>query len=217
MDNKDIDFINSERRHWGKIYTDIAYAINEISPFLSEKDLNSRKYFSKASVLQQYTKLLDSAEADCKKKSFFSMFTSSPSISLLQDYKTKNMETFNQLEKCSSCECLSCSFECNFKKCSSCRKGSKIYSCDRKRVNVRKFDSYTIDLTNNETGRSSRYEVLAMVEDCSLDNLYILLENMNDSNDKLVLYYYPGIKEDSYGEITDPSEFDFIVETYQNS
>ena len=45
MDNKDIDFINSERRHWGKIYTDIAYAINEISPFLSEKDLNSRKYF----------------------------------------------------------------------------------------------------------------------------------------------------------------------------
>lgn len=217
MDNKDIDFINSERRHWGKIYTDVAYAINEISPFLSEKDLKSRKYFSKSSILQEYTKLLDSAEADCKKKSFFSMFKSNPCINLLQDYKTKNIETFKQLEKCSSCECLSCNFECNFKKCSSCREGSKIYSCDRKKANVRKFDNYTIDLTNNDTGRSSKYEVLALVEDCTLKTLYILLENLSNSDDKLVLYYYPGIKEDTYGEITNPEEFDFVVETYQNA
>lgn len=217
MDNKDIDFINSERRHWGKIYTDIAYAINEISPFLSDKDLNSRKYFSKASILQDYTKLLDSAEADCNKKSFFSMFKSNPSINLLQDYKTKNIETFKQLEKCSQCECLSCNFECNFKKCSSCRKNSRICSCDRKRVNVRTFDDYTIDLTNNNTGRASNYKVLALVEDCTLNNLYILLENLSNSDDKLVLYYYPGIREDTYGEINNPEEFDFIVETYQNA
>lgn len=215
--NNDIDFINSERRHWGKIYTDVAYAINDISPFLSEGDLSIRKYFSKASILKEYTKLLDSAEAECKKKSLFSMFKSNPCIDLLQDYKAKNIETFKQLEKCSSCECLSCNFECNFKKCSSCRKDSKICSCDRERVNVRKFDNYTINLTSNDTGRSSKYGVLALVEDCTLDNLYILLENLNDSNDKLVLYYYPGIKEDSYGEITDPKEFDFIVETYQNA
>ncbi|NRZ09700.1 hypothetical protein DFR90_002161 [Clostridium beijerinckii] len=74
-----------------------------------------------------------------------------------------------------------------------------------------------LELTNNDTGISSKYNVLAVVEDCTLDNLYILLENFNNSNDKLVLYYYPGIKEDSYGEITDPNEFDFVVETYQNA
>ncbi len=33
----------------------------------------------------------------------------------------------------------------------------------------------------------------------------------------MVLYYYPGIKEDSYGEITDAEEFDFVVETFQNA
>lgn len=215
--NRDIDFINKERRYWGKIYTDIAYAISEVSPFLSEKDLKTRKYFTKASILQEYTKLLDSAEADCKKKALFLMFKSNPSISLLQDFKSKNMESFKQLEDCYKCECLNCAFECNFKKCASCRNGSLICSCDKERVNVRKFDDFTLDLTNNDSGISSKYNVLAIVEDCSLNNLYILLENLNNSNDKLVLYYYPGIKEDSYGEITNPEEFDFIVETYQNA
>ncbi|RII32522.1 DUF1292 domain-containing protein [Clostridium chromiireducens] len=218
MDNdKDIDFINEERRYWGKIYTDIAYAISEISPFISEEDLKIRKYYTKASVLQEYTKLLDSAEADCKKKSIFSMFKSNPSIGLLQDFKTKNRDTFKQLEKCSNCECLSCAFECNFKKCSSCRDASMICFCDKERVNVRKFENFTLDLTNNDNGRASKYKALAVVEDCTLNNLYILLENLKDSNDKLVLYYYPGIREDSFGEITDPNEFDFVVETYQNA
>lgn len=218
MDNdKDLNFINEERRYWGKIYTDITYAISEISPFISERDSKIRKYFSKSPILKDYMKLLDSAEADCKKKSLFSMFKSSPSRNLLQDFKAKNRENFKQLEKCSHCECLSCAFDCNFKKCSSCRSGSLICSCDKERVNVRKFDNFMLELTNNDTGISSKYNVLAVVEDCTLDNLYILLENFNNSNDKLVLYYYPGIKEDSYGEITDPNEFDFVVETYQNA
>lgn len=216
MDNN-MDFINTERRHWGKIYTDVAYAISEISPFLSERDLNIRKYIVKAPILQEYIKLLDSAEAECKKKSLFSMFKSNPAIELLQDYKAKHLENFKQLEKCSQCTCLNCAFECNFKKCSSCRSGSMIYFCDKSKVNVRKFDDFTLDLTNNDTGRASKYKVLAVVEDCKLDKLYILLQNLSDSNDKLVLYYYPGIKEDSYGEITDPEEFDFIVETYQSA
>ncbi len=218
MDNdKDIDFINEERRYWGKIYTDVAYAISEISPFVSERDLNIRKYFTKASILQEYTKLLDSAEADCKKKSLFSMFKSNPSITLLRDFKCKNRETFTQLEKCSHCECLNCAFDCNFKKCSSCRSESMICFCDKERVNVRKFNNFTLDLTNNDNGRSSKYKVLAVVEDCTLNNLYILLENITNSGDKLVLYYYPGIKEDSYGEITDAAEFDFVIETYQSA
>lgn len=215
--DKDIDFINEERRYWGKIYTDIAYAINEISPFISERDLNIRKYFSKAVILQEYTKLLDSAETESKKKSIFSIFKSNPSIDLLQDFKAKNRENFKQLEKCSKCECLSCAFECKFKKCSSCRSESLICYCDKERVNVRKFDNFTLDLTNNNTGKSSNYRVLGVVEDCTLNNLYILLENISNSNDKLVLYYYPGIKEDTYGEITNPSEFDFVIETYQNA
>lgn len=211
----DIDFINEERRYWGKIYTDIAYAISEVSPFLPRETLKVRKYYTKASLLQEYTKLLDAAESDSKKKSLFSIFKPNSNISLIQEFKSKNRENFKQLEKCSKCQCLNCTFECNFKSCSSCRSASLITTCDREKVNVRKFDNFKLDLTNNDNGKSSTYRVLGLVEDCTLDNQYILLENISNSDDKLVLYYYPGIKEDSFGEITNVDEFDFVVETYQ--
>lgn len=36
---KDIDFINEERSILGKVFTDITYAINDISPFVEESQL----------------------------------------------------------------------------------------------------------------------------------------------------------------------------------
>ncbi|HCW53697.1 MAG TPA: DUF1292 domain-containing protein [Clostridium sp.] len=215
---KNLEFIESEKNIWGKVYTDIAYAIDEISPFIDEDDLKKRKYYTKAHVLQDYIKSLNSAEAQSNKKSFFSLFkNNNTEITLLQDYKAKNIKTFDQLKKCSNCQCLNCSSECNFWGCESCRENSLIVSCDRKKINVRKFDNFTLDLTNNDTGQSSKYKVLAVLEDCILERQYIILENLNRSEDKMVLYYYPGIKEDTYGEITDAEEFDFVVEAFQQA
>ena len=82
--DKDLDFIETERNYWGKIYTEIMFALNEVSPFIEEKKLKQRKYYSKSDALKEYIKLLDSAETDCKKKSLFSIFKSNPTISLLQ-------------------------------------------------------------------------------------------------------------------------------------
>ncbi|MDO5516519.1 MAG: DUF1292 domain-containing protein [Clostridium sp.] len=215
---KDIDFINEEKSTWGKVYTDVAYAIDEISPFIDESDLKKRKYYTKSHVLQDYIKLLNSAESEVNKKSLFSIFKSNnASITLIQDYKAKNRSVFKQLEKCSRCQCLNCSFECDFNGCESCRENSLICSCDKKKINVRKFDDFMLDLTNNDNGISSKYKVLAVLEDCELEKQYIILENLTRSEDKMVLYYYPGIKEDTYGEITDAEEFDFVVETFQQA
>ena len=36
--DNDIDFINGERRHLGKIYTDVAYAISEVPPSFLKKN-----------------------------------------------------------------------------------------------------------------------------------------------------------------------------------
>lgn len=216
MDNN-LDFIESERKYWGKIYAEIMFALSEISPFVDENKLRQKKYSSKSKTLKEYVELLDSAETQCKKKSLFSIFKSDPSITLLKDYKVKNKDDFSQLEKCYKCVCLNCSFQCRFKSCSSCRNNSLLTFCDKNKVNVRKFDNFTFNLTNNDTGISSKYKVLAVIEDCTIDKQYILLENFTDANDKLVLYYYPGIKSDSFGEITNVQEFDFIVETYQNA
>lgn len=69
--DKDLDFIETERNYWGKIYTEIMFALNEVSPFIEEKKLKQRKYYSKSDALKEYIKLLDSAETDCKKNLYF--------------------------------------------------------------------------------------------------------------------------------------------------
>lgn len=214
---KDLDYIEKERDSWGKVFTDISYAISEISPFLDEEQFKKRRYYIKVSVLKEYMELINSIEFDSKKKSLFNSFKSDDRIKKLEDYKSINLPSFTQLKNCSRCQCLNCVFECSFRGCSSCKQGSFIKTCDKERINVRYYDNFIIDLTNNDTGESSKYKTLATIEDCESDNLYIALQNMYDMNDKLILHYYPGIKEDTYGEITDGEEFDFVVQAYQES
>ena len=216
--SKDLDFINKERASFGKIYTDITYAISEVSPFLEESALMKRKYYSKLSILRYYIKKLDDSEfEDSKKPKFLSMFKNDDSNSALLNYKASNRDAFIQFENCSKCACLNCVRECEFKSCSGCRANSFIKKCDDDKVNVRNHTSFTLNLTNDNTGKKSTYKVLATLEDCTLDRLYIILENTVDSNDKFILYYYPGISDDNFGEIEDADEFDFIVNSFEQS
>lgn len=213
----DIDFINDERQYWGKIFTDITYAISEVSPFVDEEQLRKRRYVVKIGVLKDYITMLDNTEFDSKKKSFFNMFKANDRIEKLRSFKQQNFQAFKQLENCSKCQCLNCSFECKFNGCQSCKEGSFLKTCDKEKFNLRCYNNFTMNLTNNDTGRDNKYKVLGTVENCELDKLYILLENVIDSSDKLVLYYYPGIKNDEFGEITDADEFDSVVEAYQEA
>lgn len=211
-----IDFINNERDTIGKTYTEIAYAISEVSPFLDASTIKTRKYYSKLSILKKYIEMLDDAEYSSKNKKF-SFFKKDDSILKLEQYKNDNLEAFTQFENCSKCSCLNCIKECDFKSCSGCRANSYIKSCDKSKLNVRFHKNFILDLTNNNTGKASRYKVLATLENCIDDKLYIALENLLDSNDKLLLYYYPGISSDDFGEITDEEEFNLVVETYEQS
>lgn len=216
--SNDLDFINNEKSTWGKVYTDITYSISEVSPFLEESVLMKRKYYSKISILRDYIKMLDDSEFDnSKKPKFLSMFKSNDSSSSLLNYKAANRDSFAQFENCSKCTCLNCVRECEFKSCSGCRTNSFIKKCDDDKINVRKHKNFTLNLTNDNTGKSSTYKVLATLEDCTLDRLYIILENTIDCDDKFVLYYYPGISDDNFAEIEDADEFDFVVNSFEQS
>ena len=211
-----IEFINKERNTIGKVYTDITYAISEVSPFLDDNMLKKRKYYSKLPILKEYIDMLNEAEYSDKNKKF-KIFKRNDSIDKLEEYRINNFESFNQFEDCSKCACLNCIKECDFKSCSGCKINSYIKSCDKSKLNVRSHKNFILDLTNNDTGKSNRYKVLATIENCSNDTLYIALENLLDNGDKLLLYYYPGISSDDFGEITDPDEFNLVVETYEQA
>lgn len=214
--SKDLDFIKNEKGPWGKIFVDINYAIDHISPFIEEKNLNRRKYYIKKDILKKYMELLSTAESELSsKKSFFSFFKDNKYEGLLSSYKNDHLNDFNQLKNCDKCACLNCIKDCNFNSCLGCKSGSYIKKCDKNKINVTVYENWTLDLTNDNTCTRNKYKVLGTLQDCQLDRFYIVLQNVLDSNEKFILHYYPGISEDSYGEITDGGEFDFIVETFE--
>lgn len=213
--SKTEEFVSREKDTYGKIYSSIAFAIDDISGLLDKSTLNNRKYVSRQAVLSKYMELLNSANTEAKKnKGFFgSMFESNKYIDLLESYKADHKEDLEQLENCCSCECLKCTAECKFDSCNRCEKSGRVAYCDHSRTNVVVFKNRTLDLLNNSTGIDDSYTVLAIVQDSLKDKRYILLENLSDG-ERFILYYYPGIREDSYGEITAEDDFNFAADAY---
>lgn len=209
------EFVKRDKEHYGKVYVDIQYAISEISPFMEGKALENRKYVSRLPVLKKYIELLESAEREENKGGILSFFRSNDTTELLQSYKNDKRQELNQLEKCSKCQCLRCTANCKFNGCLGCRNESYIAYCDHEKINVTLHENFMIDLTNEKTGREETYKVFATLQDAEKDEMYIIMEGII-SKEKYVLYYYPGISEDTYGEITDEEEFDFIVQTYES-
>lgn len=213
--SKNEEFLKIEKDKYSKIYVDITYAIDNISPFLDQSTLKNRKYVSKIHVLKKYIEFIDAAMLETNKSGFLGMFKNDKSVDLIKDYKDENLDSFNQLEKCSKCQCLNCTANCEFDSCLGCKDNSKIVSCDHKKINVTKHDNFTLNLNNNRTGDDDRYIVLSTLQNVEVDNKYIIIQNVI-TKEKFILHYYPGISEDTYGEITDPEEFDFIVSTFQS-
>lgn len=212
------DFIEREQSLFGESFVDINYAIDNVSPFLDKEVLERRKYVIKLPVLKEYITLLQNAETDSnKKKGIFSIFKGDDVLSNLEDYKRNNLDSLNQLTKCSKCKCLNCTAECNFDSCAGCRRNSNIVNCDHSEYNVTFFDDFTLDLTNNNSGKRSKYKVLATIQAPMLDKRYILIENILDKDDKFILYYYPNLSEDEFGEITNPEEFDTVASLYEKA
>ncbi len=210
------DFIDGERDYYGKMYVDINYAIDNISPFLDKKTFNNRKYTVKLPVLKKYMELLDSAEGESKKNGLMNIFKSDKQLDSLNSYKRDNKESLSQLEKCSKCACLNCTVECKFDSCLGCRPHSKIVFCDHQKINITFHDNFILDLTNNRTGKADKYKVLATIQDCLLERKYIIIQNIVSAQDRFILYYYPGISEDDFGEIEDAEEFDYIASVYES-
>lgn len=214
--SKSKDFIFLEKEKFGKIFVDITYAVDDISLFLEEQDLKKRKYYVKLPVLKRYIEILDASIKQMKKKNIFNFFTDDNSTKLVKQFKQDNEDSLQQLEKCCACNCLTCTAQCKFDSCLGCRQGSRIIYCDHQRINVTSHENFTLNLTNNRTGIADKYYVLVTLQDCQIDRKYIIIKNSN-TDEKFVLYYYPGIIEDQFGEINDTEEFDFIVSTFESN
>ena len=214
--SREAEFITREKEHYGKIFVDINYSVDNVKPFMNDDRFNQRKYMKKLPVLKRYMELLGAAENADRKRGLFDIFNKDKELDLLSEYKKDNAKELKQLENCGNCKCLNCSVDCDFDVCLGCREGARVVSCDHKKINMVYHDNYSLDLVNDRTGRNERYKVVATLQDPVLDRHYIYIEGI-DNDEKFVLYHYIGISEDKYGEITDEKEFDYIVSIIQSS
>jgi hypothetical protein len=213
--SKVLDYIKEEKEHYGKILYNINNSISEIGPYVDWDNLNSRKYVTRLPVLKKYMELLNEIENKELKDGFLGFLNDDKHINKLEEYKRQNREDLQQLERCDKCVRHKCPPSCKFNSCLSCRPGSRVVHCDHEKIKVSFHDNWMLDLTNDRTGKSERYKVLATLEDFQKDQEYIIFEGIT-SKEKFVLYYNPGISEDSYGEISNEEEFDFIVSTFES-
>lgn len=216
--NKISDFTKSEKDYYGKLYSDIIEAIDNTKDFIGEDAVRNRKFFSKQSIIKSYIELIDEVNKNADKKDILDIFRSDEKYKEeLKDYKLKYIDSFSQCESCRKCKCFTCVAECKFNGCLSCKEHSSLIECDHKEYNVRAFDDFIIDLKNDKTGVINKYKVLCVVQNYIREQQYIAIENVYDKNEKYILYYYPGISEDTYGEISDAEEFDWIVSTVRGN
>lgn len=217
MDKFD-ELLEKDKCLYSSLYLDINNAIDKIEPFIDKSQINKRFFFKNKDLLREYLDILIAAEKDVNSKSFFKKSaTKNTNLKLIESYKSKHLNTFKTLKQCTDCKCFSCIDNCKFDSCDSCINEGRIVSCDKTRTSVSIFDNtYKIDLRNNDTNSIEYFNVLGIVQDIKNDQRYILMENIN-TNQKMVMYLNYTVRGQEYGEIKNGEDFDYAIESYENS
>ncbi|MEG0641696.1 MAG: DUF1292 domain-containing protein [Clostridium sp.] len=207
------DFIEKEKNQLGSLLYNINGAIIEIAPYIEEETLKQRKYYTRIDSLKELQKHLEDMYHEENKDGIFGFVNDNSRISEVESMKNKHSLTLNQLEKCSRCKCLNCTKTCKLDSCKGCREGAFVRECNKEDFNIVVHEDFVINLSR-DGGENLTYNVLATLQNVSRDKRYIIIQEIK-SGEKFILYYYPGISESSFGEITDSDEFDFIVNSYE--
>lgn len=217
MDKFD-ELLEKEKGLYSSLYLDVNDAIDKIEPFIDKSQLNKRFFFKNKELIREYLDILIAAEKDVESKGFFKKSSAKDTnLKLIESYKSKNLKTLKSLKQCTDCKCFSCINTCDFDSCDSCINEGRIASCDKTRTSVAIFNNtYKIDLKNNNTNSIEYFNVLGIVQDIENDKRYILMENIN-TNQKMVMYLNYTLKGQDYGEITNGEDFDYAIESYENS
>lgn len=213
-----LKYVEELKVKYSTLYFKIADCFNEMSDYSVKRFEDGNCYYKvNIGTLKTLVDKLDNYSIDsCKRGGLLNLLSASPSTSSIESYINTNKSKLSQLENCTKCVCFSCIKDCNFNPCGECRLGSHLISCNKVTSNIRVFDSYKVPLINNDTGAENTYDVLCIIE-LEEDNKYIFLENICETEDKLILEYNTTIRGIAYGEITDENLFNKLVKIYKDS
>jgi len=182
-----------------ELYAKIVFGNDDVQDLLDKEEFKNRRCVRFIPILKEYVDLL--AANDIFKISVF---------------KQTHNEDLTKIKDCVDCTCLHCTRDCAMSGCKGCdiNHKCKVASCDNKVSAVWTFADKTIELQNNKTGRNERLKVLATIQDLEYKQLYIVLDQ---NGERVVLYYYPSISGDTYGEITDTDDLEFAAKALESA
>lgn len=198
----------TEYDEYREAYSKLVFAMDDIKDFVDEAALNRRRYVQYLPILKEY---VDKLELLCGGNKAPKTLPED-----VRQFREQHAEELEKLRDCAQCQCAKCSKECGMSGCDRCEPAQKchIIYCDNKTTAVYAFDGKTATLTNNDTGMVEELRVLAVIEDVEYKQFYIVFER---NSEKLVLYFYPGVSSDNYGEIKDEEDLDFAVKAYEKA
>lgn len=205
----------SEHKH---LYSKAIFAVNESQEFLSNEDLNNRRYVKNIVSLKEYINLIEDSITEESSKGFFAkLFSNNQNlIDKIDQFKKENLNKFNQIKECSRCKCFSCVNECKMNSCFRCEEGtnSSVQYCDNETVSVYIINDKYIDLRNDDTGKDEKCKVLAIIQDLEYDKEYIIFES---NGNKVILYYTHDINGETFKKIDNVADFDFAVKSFEKA
>lgn len=197
------------------LYADTVFTIEGLDGFVEKSTLERRTFIRGVRPLREIMDLSKRLEEDTSGGFLDKLRGAGKETEhKLISGMAEGSSMFKQMEACRECVCFKCPRDCDMAGCDRCQPGcgSHIVNCDNKTVSVYRFGHKVIPLTENSTGVTRDYPVLALVLDKKYNQLFLVLE---DGAEKLVLYYYPNPSGDTYGEITDMEDLDFAIRSFE--
>lgn len=199
-------------------YKDAVFAVDDAQDFIPKEILNQRKYVKYIDSIKSYIDLGEAALSEENKRGFISkIIGTSTSMDLVDKFEIDNAigEKLEQIKICSKCACFKCARDCRMESCNRCETGCgcHISSCDNT-TSVYLIRNKKLELHNDKTDKLEIFNVLGIVQDLQYTTFYIVLEL---NGEKVILYYYPGISEDTYGEIKDVEDFNFAYKAFDQA
>ena len=198
------------------LYSDVIFNLDEIESFVDKENLNSRKYIKYLPILDECQDYIEDIISKEHIKGFLNRILSSndEEVKNLRIYIKSKENIFVQLKACTKCKCFKCDDNCKIEACDRCEIGGKIDFCDNDKVIVYTFLNRTLQFRNNKTDEINTYNVLGIVQDLEYDQLFKIIEF---NKQKYVLYFYPKLSGDSYGEIKNAEDFNFAVKAFDDT
>ncbi|MGL4737055.1 MAG: hypothetical protein ACRCW2_06315 [Cellulosilyticaceae bacterium] len=196
--NKIKAFTDSERQQYSPLYVDLIMNMEEIRPFLSDEELQSRFFTRKVHQIKAYLDALDQADQQAEGGGLLEFLKSDDKYKdEVLKFKATLSDDLTKLQKCHQCHCSKCTATCPFKSCHYCSYNNHVVGCDQQRYTVTTGHP-SITLYSNDEDRDVHFRTIGLLKDDFSDKQYIyLVETTNKENQHILEYrkYVDGTKD----------------------